>query len=213
MHRFLNSLFFSATVVATSLISGAASAQQTDAVPANANPTKGWIKVCDVDKNSQKNICFMTIQIPGQNGRPLASIRIAEVEGAPNKGFTIVVPPGLLLQPGLRVQVDASQQRAVPFQICLPNACIAESRVNDDFITGLKRGNDLKVVALNREGKQIEFKATLAGFTATYDGPGLSPEQARVANETLQQKLQRRAEEARQRLLKEKQDGEAQPAN
>lgn len=180
-----------------------AQVQQTEGTAATL--PKGWVKVCDVDENSKKNVCAISIQVKNDQGQDLASIRIVEVEDAPNKGFSIIVPPGLLLQPGLRVQVDSSKQRAVPFQICLPQACIAESRVNKDFVDGLKRGNELKVTALNQAGQPFEFKATLAGFTATYDGPGIDPQQALAATETLQQKLQRRAEEARKKLLEEQQ--------
>ena len=189
-----------------SFLTPAALAQQQTETSA-PDPTKGWIKICEEEENLKREVCVLTIQIVGNNGRPVASVRLAEVEGAESKGFTIVVPPGLLLQPGLRVQVDAAKQSAVPYQICLPNACLAEARVDDAFVTSLKRGNNLKIVALNRAGKPVEFTATLAGFTATYDGPGLDPEVAKAATETLQQKLQRRAEEARQKLLDEKQEG------
>ncbi|MEM8794812.1 MAG: invasion associated locus B family protein [Pseudomonadota bacterium] len=180
----------------------AAQEQPAAAVP---DPSKGWIKICDEDQNLKKEVCIMTLQINAQNGNPIASLRLVEVADADTKGFSILVPPGLLLQPGIRVQVDNSKQQAIPYQICLPNACIAEARVDEGFVNSMKRGANMKIVGLNREGKPVEFSATLAGFTAMYDGPGLSPDVAQAATETLQQKLQRRAEEARKRLLEERQ--------
>ena len=70
----------------------------------------------------------------------------------------------------------------------------------------------MKIIGIGQNGKQIEFPVTLSGFTAAYDGAPIDPAQITQNRETLQQQLQRKAEEARQRLLEKKEPESAKPA-
>lgn len=172
------------------------------AAQANANSSQSkWFKICEVNPNTKKNICALNIAIPGNNGQPIASVRVIEIEGVSQKGLTIAVPPGLLIQPGMRVQIDGTKTGTAKYQICSPQACFVEARFNADFINSLKRGNEMKIIGIGQNGKQVEFPVTLAGFTAAYDGDPVDPKVAAQSQETLQQRLQRKADEARQRLL------------
>ncbi|MBA4782175.1 MAG: invasion associated locus B family protein [Rhizobiales bacterium] len=162
---------------------------------------EGWFKICQVDPKENKKICAINIQVPGNDGKPIASLRITDFEGVKQKGFTMAVPPGLLIQPGMRIQIDGANTGTAKFQVCSPQACFVEARFEDTLVTSMKRGKDMKVIGIGTNGKQVEFPISLAGFTATYDGPPIDPSLAAESRETLQQRLQRKAEEARQRLL------------
>jgi hypothetical protein len=54
---------------------------------------------------------------------------------------------------------------------------------------------------LNPQGKPVNFDISLAGFTASYDGPGLDPAQAQANQQKLEDELKRKADAARQQLL------------
>jgi len=54
---------------------------------------------------------------------------------------------------------------------------------------------------VNPQGKPVNFDLSLAGFTASYDGPGLDPQQAQAQQQRLEDELKRKADEARQQLL------------
>jgi len=173
----------------------------------------GWFKVCDVDEQSKVKICALNIYLANNKGRTVANVRIVEQEGVSQKGFTFALPPGLLIQPGMRIQIDGAKTGTAKFQICSPQACFAEARFNSDFIASLKRGKEMKVVGINSAGKQVEFPVTLSGFTAAYDGPPLDVSALAENQETLPQRLQRKADEARQRLLEKGQaEGNTAPA-
>ena len=54
---------------------------------------------------------------------------------------------------------------------------------------------------LNPQGKPVNFDISLAGFTTSYDGPGVDPQQAQANQQKLEDELKRKADQARQQLL------------
>ena len=129
--------------------------------------------------------------------------------GQDKKAFVLAVPPGMLIQPGLRAKVDDGAETQVPFGICLPNACYGELEVNADFIASLKKGGQLTITVMNAQAKPVSFPITLAGFTKAYDGEGLDPSAMAKRQEDLNKALQQRIAEERKRLKEQqaKEDG------
>jgi hypothetical protein len=111
----------------------------------------------------------------------------------------------MLLQPGLRVQIDDQPPTDVKYGICFPNACYAEVEVNDEFVTKLKAGGKLTITTLNQQAKPVNFPMTLAGFTKAYDGKGLDQAAQQARESELADALARRAENARQKLIEQQQ--------
>lgn len=182
-------------VVAAFGLSTAASAQ--------AQPDDAWVKVCNTDPNSKKEFCLITQELRTDTGQFLAQAVVREVTGESRKLLHIAVPPGMLIQPGLRVQIDAANPTEAKYTICFPNACIAELVIDDAFIDSMKRGAKLVITTLNQQGKPRPFDMTLSGFTRVYDGEPIKPEELQRKQERLQSELQKRAEEARQRLIEQ----------
>jgi len=60
---------------------------------------------------------------------------------------------------------------------------------------------------MDPRGKPVSFDISLAGFTAVYDGPGMTREEAQANTQRLQEELERRAEAAKQQLLEAQQSG------
>ena len=160
-----------------------------------------WIKICNTDPQASKEVCLITQELRTPQGQFLASFAIREIEGQGDRLVLVSVPVGMLLQQGVVLQVDGADPVRATYQICFPNACYAELRVQGDYITKLKRGRVLRIVALNQQAQQVPFEMTLIGFTAVYDGPGLNPQQLQARNQELEQELNRRAAEARERLI------------
>lgn len=173
-----------------------------------------WVKICNTDPASQKELCLVTQELRAENGLFIASATLRQVTGEDKISFIAAVPPGMLLQPGLRVQVDQGQQKEVKYGICFPNACYAEMDVDPAFISSMKKGNQLIVTVLNAEAKGLNFPMSLAGFTKTFDGAGIDAAAAQARQEELNSALQRRAEEARQRLIdQQRQNGQPAAGN
>jgi invasion protein IalB len=160
-----------------------------------------WVKVCNVDPKVNKEICLITQELRTNTGQFLSSVAIREIDGEARKTLLVAVPTGMLIQPGLRVQVDGGKQSQAKYGICFPNACYSEMVIDDAFINSMKQGGKLILTTLNQQAKAIPLELTLIGFTKVYDGAPMDVAELQKKQEKLQSELQRRADEARQKLI------------
>jgi invasion protein IalB len=183
----------------------AAPAAQGQAAPGGPStagaPQPEWMKLCSTDPANKKEVCLTARDVRTDTGQTVASVALREIKGDPKKFFLIALPPGLLIQPGIRIVVDQKTPQPGKFSICFPNACYAEVEAKDDFVGTMKSGNQVAVQALNREAKPVVFAVSLAGFSKAYDGAPLDPKIAEQSQRRLNEELQRKAEEARKRYM------------
>lgn len=190
--RALAAFGFSLGALAISLAAPAAA--QT--VP-NAQP--GWQKICGTNPADNVRTCNVTQALRSDAGQFIAQVQIQE--SGDTRRFLIAVPEGVILPPGLQLQIDTAEAQTVPYRICARGACFADATIDDEFVAALKRGSNLTVTTLNQAGSGVEFPFTLSGFTAAYDGDGVDAAELQAEQQRLRDGLQQRAEEARQRLL------------
>lgn len=171
------------------------------AVPEDAYP---WVKICQKDGEG-KSVCLIAKELRGANGELIASVALRDTEGDPKKTLLIAVPPGVLIQPGMRVMIDKGKQAEVKYRICFPNACYADLELTDQMSGEMKKGNLLIVTALNLQQKPTGYPFRLDTFKAALESAGVDPTAGQQSQDQLQQQLQKRAEEAAKKL----QGGEA----
>jgi invasion protein IalB len=185
----------------SALAQDAPAPEQPAAAPTVTEPGSGWVKLCGKDPKGAKEVCFVQRELRTDSGQFLASAGIRGVEGEARKILLVQTPVGMLIQPGMRVQVDKGKQEAAKYTICFPNACFAELPVDDAFVASLKKGNELILTTLNQAAKGVNFKLSLSGFTAAYDGPAIDTAALQRQQQQLQEELQRKAKEAQQKLI------------
>ena len=89
----------------------AAMAQETPTATGPAvSPEAPWVKLCNADPNTKKELCLVIQELRADTGQFIASATIRQITGDPKRSFIAAVPPGMLLQPGLRAQIDAGKQ-------------------------------------------------------------------------------------------------------
>jgi len=177
------------------------------AAPAEAGiPQPDWVKLCSENPQTKQNVCVVTRERRAATGQLLAAVSIREA--ADKKILVTAVPPGMLLRPGLQVQIDGSKPTRSAYTICFPNLCFAEAEINADFVTAMKKGTQLIVTTLNQQAKPINFDVSLAGFTASYDGAAIDPKKLQEEQVKLQEELRKKAEEARRKLIEKQQAGQ-----
>ncbi|MEP4034750.1 invasion associated locus B family protein [Roseibium polysiphoniae] len=167
-----------------------------------------WVKVCNVDPKVNKEICLITQELRTNTGQFLSSVAIREIDGEARKTLLIAVPTGMLIQPGLRVQIDSGKQTQAKYGICFPNACYSELVIDASFVNSMKQGGKLVLTTLNQQAKAIPLELTLIGFTKVYDGEPMDVADLQKKQEELQSELQRRADEARQKLIDAQNDAQ-----
>lgn len=195
-------------VLAGSALAQAPAAPAAAAKP--AGPAPEWVKVCGTDEASKTELCSTANYILDGQGNVRGQIRILDVARDKEKKRVIeaMIPPGFLIQPGINIVVD-DEKTPVPgrYRICFPNACITEVLLSDDLLGKIRKGNNLNLFFANQKGEWLGARVSLAGFSASYDGKGVTPEvaeQKRKAFEdgqnNLQAELAKRAEEQRKKI-------------
>lgn len=183
-----------------------ASAQEAEAPAAPpGGPESPWAKLCNTDPATGKELCLTIQEIRADTGQFIASATIRTIAGDTKKSLITAVPPGMLLQPGLRIQIDDQPQVEVKYGICFPNACYGELEVDDAFVTKLKAGGRLTLTTLNQQAKPVNFPMSLSGFTKAFDGAGMDQAAQQARESELADALARRAENARQKLIEQQQ--------
>ncbi|MBN8995641.1 MAG: invasion associated locus B family protein [Rhizobiales bacterium] len=178
---------------------------------AGGQPT--WVKLCNTDAASKKELCLTLQELRAETGQFIASATLRQVTGDDKVSFIAAVPPGMLLQPGLRVQVDGGKQYPIKYGICFQNACYGELDIDSDLMSQMRKGKQLVLTTLNQQAKGVSFPMTLAGFSKAYDGKGLDAAGQAARQDDLNKALQARAEQARKKLIEQqqKEGGDAAP--
>lgn len=178
---------------------GAAQPQAPQTQQAVAIPSP-WTKICNKDPQANKEVCLVAQDIRAETGQFLASVAVREVEAEPKKQFIIAVPPGMQLQPGMRVVIDKNEPMAARYSICFPNACYGDMDIDAKFVDVMKKGQALTVQAINQVGRTVNFTLVLKDFAKAYDGPPVDPKEVQAQQERLKEGMQRQADEALKKM-------------
>src|SRR5215831_1431634 len=104
-----------------------------------------------------------------------------EREDAPAARLQIFVPPGNLLQPGIRLTVDKDASVLVPYTICLANGCVAATVARPKLLHELETGRRLSLEVVNSNIVSVIASLPLDNFAKARQG---------VAAQILDQKLE-----------------------
>ena len=202
----LNAIKPIAAAAALTLVALAAPTVDAQAQTASAPATKAspWLKFCNKDAKTQKQLCAITQEMKAETGQFLASVSLRELEGAKRKALVIAITPGMLLRHGLTLQIDKGKQIKGTFSICFPNACFSDVAVDASYVEQMKKGATISVTALNQQAQPVRFDLSLSGFTASYDGEPIDLKKNQEEQKKLQELLRKRAEEQRLKLLEQK---------
>lgn len=110
-----------------------------------------WRKLCFKanQDDTSKMVCRTTMSGKFDTGQIAIRIDLIERQDDPVARLQIFVPPGSLLQPGVKLTVDQGSPVQIPYVICLTNACIAGSVATDDLVRDLETGQTLAVETVN----------------------------------------------------------------
>jgi invasion protein IalB len=193
-------------------INGALAQDATTAAPAAGaaaapaaptDPKLNWLKVCDPIDNGKK-ACIMR-QVVLTKDQFLGSFLLRDDPGQESRLIAVAaVPLGVLLPMGMVWQVDTDKPLRVPYMLCDPQMCAAQTVINESYVNKLKKGGTLKLIAKNRKNQDLVVEINLGGFTSVYDNDSTLTleefnKQATGATE-LEKQLQDRAQELRDKL-------------
>ena len=169
------------------------------AAGAPGTPPLGWFKTCT--KQDDNDLCVVQNVIAAQNGQLVTAVGLITVEGKVNrKLLQVSVPTARLVPPGIIMQIDGGKGQKLDYVVCLPDKCTAEVPLTDAMIASLKKGNEVVFTSINFRRAPNPIKVSLSGFTGAFDGPAMPQEQIAQSQRSLEEGLQKKAEETRKKL-------------
>jgi invasion protein IalB len=197
--RIVKTVLAATAAIGFALTASLAFAQQ-QAPATERKPEDNWLKICE-ELESGELACIMR-QLVVTAGQFTGSFVIRNNPHDENRLTAIAaVPLGVLLPVPLTWQIDGERPVRVPYVVCDPRSCISQLVINEAYISSLKKGAVLKLIAKNRQNKDLVVEINLAGFTAVYDGDNYRTfEQFRADSSgqtALENLLQQRADDLR----------------
>jgi invasion protein IalB len=177
-----------------------------------------WVKLCEKQTATQKtkdgrdekkdlNICLTHHErLDGNSGMVLVSAAVRQVEGQDKQAFMVMVPLGMMVQPGMRVtlypkdlwdkaqkneKVDESKLKplSLAYTLCHPAGCTAETEATPELLNDLKKGGGLMVFAINAAGAPAAFPVPLVGFEQSYLGAPVDSKKYAEQRKALMEKI------------------------
>ena len=111
--------------------------------------------------NDKKGGCVLSENIYSKEGETLA--HLSYVEGDKDK-LAVVVPHGVLLEPGMGLSVGKDAVKPYPYETCDPNGCMVLVPIDDSMHAALIAATEGQIVVMPPEGKPIGFTYSLKGF-------------------------------------------------
>jgi len=153
-----------AAAVLTVFAGGTARAQSATPV------ADAWVKACQTDEKQKKEICKTSYDLRTAGGQFLAQIAVVEASGEARKFLDLIMPTGLLLQPGVKLQVDQNKAEDGKYGMCAADGCVAQMVATDALLGQMKKGTSLTVTAQGQAANPIEFAFPLATFKDAAEG-------------------------------------------
>lgn len=151
------------------------------------SPTDQWLKVCQKDEKAKKELCQTTYDLRSNDGQPLATFMVVELTGEARRMARVILPTGMLLQPGLKIQIDQGKSEDAKYAFCAPDGCFAEMLISDADFAALKKGKMLTVGAEGQAANPVSFNFSLDTFKSANEGKPLDPAEIKKHAEAVQQ--------------------------
>lgn len=177
------------TAVMTLLGMAVGSAVAQGAKGQEAIATDTWIKICQSDEKTKKELCQTGYDLRTTTGTILASFVLMEMTGETRKIAQLVVPTGLLLQPGVKIQVDDGKPEDGKFGFCRPTGCFVQLVASDAFVAALKKGKAITVAAQGQAANPVSFSFPLDSYKSANEGKAIDEASFRKRQEAIQEQV------------------------
>lgn len=194
--------FFARSALAAAILLLPSFATSRSSEPSNApivalqpHPSQPeWSKVCP-SGGEQKN-CYVTRDFVDTDGSAIMAIGIYTIPGKQDRAIgRVLLPLGLSLPAGIRIAIDDAPPVSGQFSSCIPTGCFVEFPIASEFARTMRKGDAIRIAALNQYQTEIGFLAPLSGLAAAMDGPPLTDAALAKRQDNLRRKLHEKAQQ------------------
>jgi len=183
----------------------AAPAEPQAGEQAQAEPQGNWAKFCFEEPTAKKTLCVTSYEVRSPNGQVVASANLRELVGENKRELVVAVPVGVKLKQGLKLQIDKGKAVPLTFDVCSLQGCYATAEVSNDLLNQFKKGSRLTLAAVMAPNRGFQIPVALGSFKQAFEGQGADYRKVSEERKKLEEGLQKRAQEAGQRLLQAQQ--------
>lgn len=162
--------FFAFVVCFSLLMSNALFAQDDVASTISEDVAKPWIVRCnnedDIKLENKRGKCeiFQRLSLK-DTGQRVVEMAIGFPDDKDAARGIFILPLGILLQPGVTMQIDDNPPLKFAVRYCVPNGCVAYVNLNDTILDMLKKGESANVIVKQANGEDITLPIVLKGIT------------------------------------------------
>jgi invasion protein IalB len=212
-----------------------AAAQQK---PPASNTQSAWVKLCEhataqvkgkdgKEEKKDLNICLTHHErLDGNSGMVLVSAALRQIDGQDKEHFMVMVPLGMLIQPGMRATIfpknlwekvqkneklDKSEESKLKgielkYTLCHAAGCTAEMEASAELVKDLKSNGGLMIFTISASGAPIAFPVPLGGFEQALAGKPVDTKKYGEARKALMMQIAQRKQELAAELKKQYDD-------
>lgn len=128
-----------------------------------------WQVACST-RSDEKRCAMSQQQAEPKAGRRVLAVEFSATSAEKLRG-ALVLPFGLAFDAGVSIKVDDSgNAETLRFRTCLPVGCIVTFDLGEQFVTALRSGTTLSVIATpSHDSQPMAFSVSLNGFAAALD--------------------------------------------
>lgn len=158
----------SARIVTTAL---ALVAMSGGSAPIQAQETKvksqhgDWQKVCKTPPGSKNDICALVQDVTSESNPNVGLSVHFQNSPSGNKVLRVFAPLGILLPPGLGLQIDDRKVGHAPFVRCHVVGCFAQVTLTSDLVKKFQAGKTAWFIVFQTKEAGIGIPVSLDGFT------------------------------------------------
>lgn len=136
----------------------------------NTAPQDAWAVRCEKGVKNRPGACEMYQRLVDvQTGMRVAEFAIGRHGGGEMARGVIVLPLGILLPPGVTLQIDEGEMFRFDVRYCTVDGCYAYVDLSDQLLDLMRSGGQAVFRFRTYGGEVIDMPMTLAGFTKAYD--------------------------------------------
>lgn len=127
-----------------------------------------WAMNCTL-RDGRKSCTLVHQQVDNRSNQRVVAVEI-NVRAADRADGNVIVPFGLLFEPGVTIQLDDSAQSA-PFKVrtCVPGGCTVPVTFDGRVLDAIRRATTLKINGATADTeKPVSFSVPLKGFAPAY---------------------------------------------
>jgi invasion protein IalB len=130
-----------------------------------------WNLVCSTTSER----CAMEQAGKDADGNDVLIVNIRKItprdtpDGSLDTVISVLVPLGVLLEPGLGIQIDGGKTISGRFVQCERSGCLMEAPMPPQMVAAMKKGVTAKFIMAIPPNRRVEAPVSLSGFTAAFN--------------------------------------------